>query len=386
MHNAIAELNTRLDEARKAYYAGTPIMSDGEYDQLEAQLGGMIKQNPAAAMEATVLTTVGTDTGGRIPHDVPMRSIQNFYTIEDVIAWYEKLEPGAPVTVASKWDGVSDSLVYEGGQLVKAVTRGDGEAGESVLPQVRATHSIPKTISFKDKIEIRGELIIRQSVMDAMNAQIVAEGGKPYVSTRNLVAGTMKLSDPVEVASRQVEFHPWEVICESLEQRDPEQVLTADSAVARLRELQEFGFPAPDDALAVNSTALRTELERAIAELAASDQEIGRDGIVIKVNSVKHRKQLGFGSKFANFQICFKPQNSKAESVLKEVIWQVGRQGRLTPVGIIEPVVLAGATIERVTLNNLSWIRDMKLRIGSRILVVRSGEVIPQIVEVLDGN
>lgn len=383
MVTQLQELNEKLEKARAAYYAGNPIMSDAEYDALEQELAGLAKKTGELP---SVLTTVGTDAPGRIKHDVPMRSIQNYYSVDEVIAWYGSLEPGEFATCASKWDGVSCSLTYEGGKLVKAVTRGDGEAGESILAQVEIMASIPKTIPIEYKIEIRVELVMRQSVLNALNVEIIRAGGKPYASTRNLVAGTIKLKDLSEVAKRQIEPRPWEVICETLDREDPETVLAADSAAARLRELVEFGFPEPDDELAVNGVALRQNLEKAIEGLKNGDQEIGRDGIVIKVNSVRRRKELGFGSKFANFQICFKPQNSQAETVLKDVIWQVGRQGRLTPVGVVEPVILAGATIERVTLNNYSWIQEMGLKIGSRVMLMRSGDVIPKVVEVLDGD
>jgi DNA ligase (NAD+) len=128
---------------------------------------------------------------------------------------------------------------------------------------------------------------------------------------------------------------------------------------------------------------LLTNLRIRLAELKREKAEIGRDGFVLKVDSIRTRERMGVGSKFARFQVCFKPQNAKSESVLREVQWQVGRQGRLTPVGVIDPVVLAGAEITRVTLNNETWIKDMGLEIGSRVAVVRSGDVIPQITEVL---
>lgn len=379
----IEKLNQQLEEARKAYYAGAPIMPDQTYDALEAQLAALVKGQPEAEEKATVLTTVGTDTPGRITHANPMRSIENFYSIDEVIAWYLKVAANKTATVGSKWDGISCSLVYEDRRLRLALTRGDGDAGESILDQVLAVASIPKTLSGPPfpRLEVRGELVIRRSTMDRLNKEIVAAGGKPYVSTRNLVAGTMKLKDLAEVAKREVEFRPWEVILDSGDVTVNFRQVA--SAVGLLEMVGQLGFTMPDDNLVTNAVDLRTALTAKIALLDEANPEIGRDGIVIKVDDFYLRKELGIGTKFANFQICYKPQNAKTETILREVKWQVGRQGRLTPVGIVEPVVLAGATIERVTLNNLTWIQQMGLKIGSRIMLMRSGDVIPKVVEVL---
>lgn len=382
--STVESLNQQLEEARAAYYAGSPIMSDAEYDVLEAQLEGLNRQQPEGSSTPSVLATVGTDVAGRIPHAHPMRSIRNFYSVDEVVAWYQETIPDQPVSVSSKWDGVSGSLTYVNRELTKAVTRGDGDAGESVFDQVSAISSIPKLLSSPafPTVEVRGEFVMRRSVMEELNREIVAAGGKPYVSTRNLVAGTLKLKDAAEIAKRGIEFRPWEVFA------DPGEVTINFrqwmSAVGLLKLIVPMGFAEPDDQLAQSADELRQLLETLIPALNEPDAEIGRDGIVIKADDVNRRGELGLGSKFANYQICFKAQNAKTESVLKDVIWQVGRQGRLTPVGIIEPVVLAGATIERVTLNNLTWIQEMGLKIGSRIVIMRSGDVIPKVVEVLD--
>jgi DNA ligase (NAD+) len=372
-------LNQKLTAAREAYYAGQPIMSDAEYDAAEIELATLVKLNPAQTAAATVLSTVGTDAGGRIPHAHPMRSIENVYSEEDLVTWYRKQE-GKKVTLASKWDGVSCSLTYDKGKLVKAVTRGDGDAGESILPQIQATFAVPNEIGYGIDLEIRGELVMKQSTLAKLNADLIATGGKPYMSTRNLVAGTMKLRDLEEVKKRDIQFKPWEVMAPLLDS----SVESGDSASERLSDLILFGFDVPDDVAVSNETELLAELAKFRLLLGNKDEEIGRDGIVIKIDSCARRRELGLGSKFANFQVAFKTQNAKSESVLLDVIWQVGRQGKLTPVGVLEPVVLAGATIQRVTLTNITWIRAMGLEIGSRVEVVRSGDVIPQITAVLD--
>ncbi len=372
-------LNQQLEDARKAYYAGEPIMSDAEYDILEQQLAGLNSHAPASVPPPSVLTTVGTDAPGRIPHASPMRSIENVYSIDEAVAWAESL--GWPkLSLSGKFDGISASLTYERGEIVKAVTRGDGEAGESILSQVLACSSIPNHLGEEVSLEIRGELVIARSTMEGLNETIAANGGKPYVSTRNLVAGTMKLKDLAEVTKRRVKFVPWEVLADYLDQAGD----LYDSASTRLTALTDIGFDIPPIYRVGQANfveALTNFIELVLNE---KDPEIALDGIVIKVDSCSLRRELGMGSKFANFQRAFKAQNAKTETTLLDVIWQVGRQGRLTPVGIVEPVVLAGATIERVMLNNLSWIQEMGLKIGSRVMLMRSGDVIPKIVEVLD--
>lgn len=370
------ELNQKLEAARAAYYAGEPIMSDAEYDVLEAELAGLSAQQGAAP---SVLTTVGTDAPGRLPHVHPMRSIENKYSYEEVSEWAQKV--GYPLTLSAKFDGVSCSLTYAEGKLVKAVTRGDGDAGESILPQVKASPLIPTVLSEPLSLEVRGELVVSRSTMLELNAEIELAGGKPFVSTRNLVAGTVKLKDLSEVEKRRVEFLPWEVLY-----AEPVELLYSHNATAcgRILALADLGFDAPEITFVQDALELRSALQKWQTLLANPEPEIGMDGVVIKVDSIARRRELGYGSKFANFQVAWKAQNAKTETTLKEVVWQVGRQGRLTPVGIVEPVVLAGATIERVTLNNLTWIREMGLKIGSRVMLMRSGDVIPKIVEVLD--
>jgi DNA ligase (NAD+) len=374
--STIQSLNQQLEAARRAYYAGHPVMSDAAYDVLEQQLAGLHTSQPSSS-QPSVLFVVGSEGSGRIPHKYPMRSIENTYTEDELLAFFR--EHAGPFTLSSKWDGVSCSLDYKDGELVQALTRGDGDAGEDILPQVRACIAIPQSLpGWEDvipaELNVRGELLISQSTLVRLNLEQVARGGKPYSSTRNLVAGAMKLKDLDEVTARNVEFAPWEVVGDGL----------PDSALERIHLLATW-FRRPDDRLIKHESELLNDLRISIANLTRDKQEYGRDGFVLKVDNVQSREKLGLGSKYANFQVAFKPQNAKTESVLREVIWQVGRQGRLTPVGRIDPVVLAGATIERVTLNNATWILEMGLKIGSRIVIMRSGDVIPKLVEVLDG-
>lgn len=394
----VAEKNAKLENARKAYYAGEPIMSDAEYDQLEEELNGLVKANPTYAGQAPVLTTVGSSLPlfngheldanpreaaaapkGRIAHSVAMLSIENFYGVEDLCDWAEGL--GWPVlSVGSKLDGVSDSLIYENGSLVQALTRGDGAFGESVLPQMRAAGAVPASIQigafFAGRVEIRGEVVIPESVLRALNAALEANGAKTYATSRNLAAGTLKLLDLNEVKRRGLQFRPWDVLLP--------HGAGPDSGVERLKSITAFGFAPSDDRIVRNREELIAAIEEMLPTLQEAGAEIGKDGIVVKVDSHELREKLGRGSKFTRYQVCFKPQNQKAETVIRSVDWQVGRQGRVTPVANVDPVVLGGAKIARSTLNNFTWLNALGLRIGSKIALVRSGDVIPKVTEVLE--
>jgi DNA ligase (NAD+) len=401
----IAELNARLQENRQAYYAGLshlpdgrPVLTDAEYDVEEEELKGLVKAYPDYAYLATVLTTVGTDeipstpasddsiivapaasASGRIAHRVPMLSLENYYTIKEVCAWAESL--GWPtLSVGSKLDGVSDSLVYEAGPITHALTRGDGASGENVLSQIMAAGAAPATIStyapFGGRVEIRGEVVISQPKFRELNAQLEADGKDPYAAARGLAAGTLKLLDLEEVKRRGIQFRPWDVLL-------PAGALP-DSGVERLREIVAFGFAPSDDRIVTNRTELIAAIEELLLTLQDDGQEIGKDGIVIKVDSHELREKLGRGSRFTNHQICFKPQNQKAETVVESVSWQVGRTGRVTPVANVKPVILGGVQIARAMLNNFGWLMALGMRSGSRVALVRSGDVIPKITEVLD--
>jgi DNA ligase (NAD+) len=374
------DLNDRILAAQKAYYNGDDAgMTDAEFDLLEQQLRVLDPTAPA-------LLKPGNSGTGRIKHNHPMLSIENQYTEEDVLAWIKKLPDDVLVSLEPKFDGVSCSLIYKFGQLVQALTRGDGESGEDITAQVKAT-KIPQTLQHPLNIEVRGELVMKNSTLDRINKQILAEGKKPYSSTRNLTAGTMKTSDLKVVAERSIELRPWDVIGNGTIPGSGMDGEFPDSACDRLKMLEANGFAAPlvvvlkkEDTDGIIKV-LRTKLEERESILRAK-HSLETDGVVIKVDSHKVRKQLGVASKYTNYQVCFKPQSAMGETYLREVIWQVGRQGKLTPVGIIEPLTLAGAVITRVNLNNITWIEQMGIKVNSRVTVCRSGDVIPIIVRV----
>ncbi len=377
----VKSLNALLESAREAYYVKhAPLMSDADFDRKERELKELVAKNPDLKQYAPVLKQVGSDlsNGGRVKHAKPMRSIENHYTEDDYAAWYDAqaLDGNGVMVEEPKYDGISVSLVYESGMLVRALTRGDGDSGEEITKQVWATGNVPTAVSAANfptgSVTIRGELVMKNSTLKKINEKLAAAGQKIYASTRNLCAGTMKQKDLTNIPERDIQIRPWDVIGAGL----------PDSRLERLRLIAKEGFPAPGGSIVTSREHLLANLKVLLESNKTSD--VNADGVVLKIDSVKASETLGVGSNYANFQICFKPQSAKGETHLREVVWQVGRSGKLTPVGILDPITLAGAVITRVNLNNISYIRDMKLKINSRVSLVRSGDVIPVIESVLE--
>jgi DNA ligase (NAD+) len=382
----VKKLNKALEGHRDDYYkkAETSI-SDAEYDALERELAEIVKANPHLAEYAPVLKTVGSDltAQGRVKHAVPMRSIENQYTVEDLIAWVEKVlakYPDAKFCLEPKFDGISVSLVYEHGYLVRALTRGTGEEGEDITAQAKQVKHIPHTLpNMPINLIVRGELVMQNSTLERINRESAEKGGKQYSSTRNLTAGTMKQRDLSIVADRDIWFMPWDLISD--------HPLLMDSGKERLEFLGYNGFPSFIGDIASDVESVKTTLAKRLKDrenMLRKVMSLETDGVVIKVDSQKLRKELGVASKYTNWQVCYKPQSASGTTYLREIQWQVGRTAKITPVAKCDVVVLAGANVTSASLNNITYIRNMGLKLGAKVEMLRSGDVIPQIVRVID--
>ena len=375
----------RLQAARDAYYKqAAPVMTDGEYDALERELRQFVEFNPQFTdLAAPVLQGVGSDlaaSGGRVRHSVPMLSIENQYTEDDFLAQCAKWGEW-PVVLEPKFDGISVSVIYEGGRLVRALTRGTGAEGEDITAAVLEVASVPKTLpagKFPKALEVRGELVMRNSTLARINAE--AAGGRQYVSTRNLVAGTMKQKDVSNVAGRGIELRPWDVLVPTDVPAGKQPV--RDSRLERLWALSGAGFAKPEGILLDKPEQVLPALRGLLALNRESD--VNCDGVVMKADSVSACQRLGFARMYTNWATCYKPQSASGTTYLREVQWQVGRTGRVSPVAVCDPVVLAGARVTNASLNNITWIRNMGLRLGAKVEMLRSGDVIPQVVRVVD--
>lgn len=383
----ILELNARLQEAANAYYKrNEPLMSDAEFDKLEHELQQLVEKHPELAGEATYLTVVGSDFdftkgNGRVYHNTPMLSIENTYTEAELLEWYNGLPAGTVVCLEPKFDGISVSLHYRNGELVRALTRGDGKSGEDITLQVLAVRSIPQQLrpNLPENLEIRGELVMENFTLDRINREAEAKGTKTYSSTRNLTGGTMKLKDLSLIPDREIQLRPWLVSGSDL----------PDSSLERLQLIADSGFAQPLGVLVKGNSpeAVLAVLRQALIERDTKLRKmmsLETDGVVMKVDSEALRQKLGVSSKYTNYQVCFKPQSASGTTYLRSIEWQTGRTGKVTPVAVCDPVVLAGAKVEHAGLNNITWIREKGLKLGAKVEMLRSGDVIPQIVRVLD--
>jgi DNA ligase (NAD+) len=385
----IARLNQTLIDARHAYYAlSEPIMPDSEYDQKEQDLKAMVEQMPEHSKLASVLYTVGSDLvqEGRIRHRTPMLSLENKYTLDELREWAEQFPLGTQFVIEAKVDGASCSAIYLDRKLVKAVTRGDGQYGEDVTKQMAQSGAIPIELP-KDfpstPVEIRGEVYITQGQFEKINVQQETAGLKTYANPRNLASGTMKLQDqPDVVKQRGLKFYPWQVegLTDScLEARMLIPRFAHHGTAFASKTISIF----PEVDLTICSTpdklieAVDGPIKRVREVVWHKGKGMGTDGVVIKLVDRDLRKQLGVGTKYPAWAVAFKWPEENKGTVLLDVIWQTGRTGNMTPVGLLEPINLSGAIVQRVNLNNLSFIQNLGITIGDEVSVKRGGEVIP---------
>ncbi len=386
----IKALNAQLIEWADAYYKGSPIVTDAVFDAAEAQLRSLIDNNSDLSPYATYLTTVGSikENGGRVEHIRPMLSIENYFTEDSFIKATKNY--GTVLLIEPKRDGNSSELRFENGKLIQALTRGSGTAGEDMTAQVISLKSVPQQIKFLSPLNFRGELVMRNSELARINKILLTKGEKPYANTRNLVAGTLKQKNLKIVAERDIIFIPWDLYSPD----DQVEAELPDSAWERMQLAHSLGFMEYEGERILVDPTIATfsshkdfileETHRILKNNEVSD--IAADGVVIKADSHKLRTNLGVGSKYTKFQHCFKPQNLAAETILRSVEWGIGRQGRITPRPTFDPVTLGGAVITHANGNNETWMDNLKLMIGSRITVLRSGDVIPQITGVISNE
>lgn len=388
----IIALNNELINARHHYYVSTtPIMTDAVYDMKEKDLRDMIAQCPEFRDLATVLTTIGTDLvneSGRVKHRAPMLSLENQYTFDNVEVFVDRFPDGTGFVVEPKIDGASLSCSYLNRQLVKAVTRGDGEYGEDVTRQMIASDAIEVTLNPEyypeTLIEVRGEVYMTTQQFDQINN----DSEKKYASPRNLAAGTMKLQDLAAVKARGLKFYPWEVTgipADYLAKKHLSPDFAHHQIVYFSRTItKNFN---PDFSVFHSAAEMNKALEGHLRIYRDTAMHKGRgimtDGYVIKVVSPTLRKEVGVGSKCPNWACCFKYPSTLTETTLEAVTWFVGRSGGLTPVASVTPTNVSGAVVSNVNINNLSWIFEKGLKIGDAVSIKRGGEVIPVLDSVI---
>ncbi|MFX0206975.1 MAG: NAD-dependent DNA ligase LigA [Candidatus Hodarchaeota archaeon] len=344
---------------KKKYYDGEPEISDEAYDALEERLRQIDPNNP-------VLHIVGSPEGGKITHNSPMLSCQKATTTDEVLKWSKGLD----IYTGYKIDGFSLSLIYEHGRLVQAATRGNGIMGDDATIPIMKIASIPKVIKVNDNINIRGELFMRISEFN----RIIKAEGVEYSSPRNLAVGTLKQKDLSLLEKRTLDFQAFELL-----EYEENASLEKQSKL-----LHSWGFDTADFKLL--KTPTRNDIESLFQQIQerrdSLDFEI--DGIIFKYNDAVQRESAGRTEHHPKWMIALKFASQGDISIVRDITWQVGRTGVLTPVAELDPVEVMGAIIKRATLHNAEFLETLDVAKDDTVMVIRSGDVIPKITEVVD--
>jgi DNA ligase (NAD+) len=368
----IAELARRITELRTAYYNGEPLVADADYDALEDELRGLIDAHPELAPDPNPLEEVGAPAVLHAPvrHSRPMLSLEKATKPEQVAAFFDRF-PGQPVAVMPKLDGVSLAVVYERGRLARAVTRGDGTTGDDVTPLVRGlADGVPDAIAPRGRVEVRGELVMLRSTFANYNK---AHPDKPLINPRNAAAGTLRAKDPAQVAERRLRFFAFDL--------DSDAAAADADLEAGLREL---GFDAADVRHCDDAAAAQEVIGAIEAERTELDYDL--DGAVLRLADRNAFAAAGTRSNSPRGALAFKYAAEEKTTVLADVVWDVGKIGKVAPVAVLEPVFVGGTTVTRATLANQEVIRARDVRIGDTVLVRRAGDVIPFVAGVLDAS
>ena len=382
-------LRKELEEANYKYYVlNMPTLSDREFDEKMHRLQVLEAQYPDMFDPKSPTQHVGSDlekgpsdqvpsTKGKafetVRHKYPMLSLANSYSREEIEDWVRKLPSGVEIVCELKYDGLSISLWYEHGVLVRALTRGDGQQGDDVIANIKTIPSIPWRIDrtdIPDSFELRGEILLPWERFEALNKEREEQEEPLFANPRNAASGTLKLQDPKEVARRGLDAYLYYMLGENL---------PGKTHYERLATAREWGFHISDAIKVCHS------VDEVMAYIAYWDTErknlpVATDGIVLKVNNLAQQEELGFTAKTPRWAIAYKFPAEKQLTLLKEITYQVGRTGVVTPVANLEPVQLSGTVVQRATLHNEDFIRSLDIRPGDMVWVEKGGEIIPKIV------
>ena len=365
------------------YKKAAPEIDDSSYDRLKRAFEDLSEQHPNLNESQSDLFSVGDDRVEgfvTVAHKIPMLSLENTYNKDEFIAFGKRLEKAfsdktLQMTVEPKIDGVAVNITYENGQLIRAVTRGNGTEGDDITQNVALISELPKQlIKAPSYMEVRGEIYMRHDEFERINALRAADHLEPFKNPRNLAAGTVKLLDFDEAKKRRLNL-----VVYSVGYFEPANQFNSQSMVQS--KLFDWNFPVLEKFWVANNTEEAWSFIETLDQLRHSFA-YPTDGAVIKVNDFTQQKQLGFTSKAPKFAIAYKFEAEQVETKLKDIQLQIGRTGAITPVAILEPIQLAGTTVSRATLHNEDEIRRKDIRIGDTVLVQKAGEIIPQILSV----
>ena len=378
----ITQLRDELNRHNYNYYVlNSPTISDFEFDAKLRELQQLESAHPEFFDPNSPTQRVGSDLNAafvQVAHRYPMLSLANTYSAGDVADWYERVSRslGEPFEVICelKYDGTSISLIYENGTLQQAVTRGDGIRGDDVTANVRTIRSIPLQLhgDFPAQFEIRGEILMPWTVFERLNREREAQEEPLFANPRNAASGTLKMQNSAEVARRGLDAYLYYLLGEAL---------PCDNHYDNLQQAASWGFKVSD------AMKRCTSLQEVLAYINYWDSErkrlpVATDGMVLKVNSLRQQKNLGYTAKSPRWAIAYKFQAERACTRLNSVSYQVGRTGVITPVANLDPVQLSGTVVKRASLHNADIIAGLDLHIGDMVYVEKGGEIIPKITGV----
>ncbi len=380
----ILQLRQILHENNYKYYVlNQPTMSDQEFDLLMHELEDLENRHPELHDDNSPTQRVGSDLNQdfkQVAHKYPMLSLANTYNEQDVAEWYDSVRRGLQgedfeVCCEMKYDGLSISLTYIDGKLVQGVTRGDGTHGDDVTANVKTIRCIPLVLpgtGYPKEFEIRGEILMPWKVFEHLNAEREAAEEPLFANPRNAASGTLKSQNSRLVASRKLDCYLYYLLCDNL---------PTDGHYENLEEAARWGFK-------ISSGMRKAHTLQEIYDFIAywdterKNLPVATDGIVLKVNSLRQQRALGYTAKSPRWAIAYKFKAERACTPLLDVTYQVGRTGAVTPVANMAPVQLAGTRVQRATLNNEDFIRSFDLHTGDYVYVEKGGEIIPKIVGV----
>lgn len=385
----VSELRSLIDRHNRLYYVeNSPEIDDREFDALMKELEALEREHPELDDPLSPTHRVGSDLSGgfaQVVHERAMLSLSNTYSLEEVNEWVERCNEAlgnagglvsVPIVGEMKYDGTSISLIYEGGRLVRAVTRGDGEKGDDVTANVKTIKSIPLVLApgggWPERFEIRGEIVLPWRAFDRLNEERAFNEEPLFANPRNAAAGTLKMLNSAEVARRGLDAYFYYLLADEL---------PADNHYDNMLKARQWGFKVSDVMTLLDSTAAvddfinRWDTER-------RNLPVATDGLVFKVNSLRQQLNLGFTAKSPRWAIAYKFAAERALTALRFVSFEVGRTGVVTPVANLEPVLLSGTIVKRASLHNADIIRSLDLHEGDMVWVEKGGEIIPKITGV----
>lgn len=387
----VLRLRRELEEANRLYYVmNQPTLTDREFDEKMRRLQDLEAAHPEWYDANSPTQHVGSDltvTDSRssvigkgfeqVKHRYPMLSLGNTYSRDEIADWLKKLPANAEIVAELKYDGLSIALWYENGTLTKALTRGDGVKGDNVLLNIRTIPTIPHHIDgLPARMELRGEVLLPWDRFEQLNREREAEEEPLFANPRNAASGTLKLQDPKEVARRGLTCYLYYMLGEDL---------PGQTHYERLEQARRWGFPVSDAIRVCHS------IDEVMDFISYWDQKrkelpVATDGIVLKVNSLQQQEELGYTAKNPRWAIAYKFPAEKQLTTLRSISYQVGRTGVVTPVANLDPIRLSGTMVQRATLHNEDFIRQLNIREGDKVWVEKGGEIIPKIVGLADRN